>query len=115
MKMTNALPNRRKFPTFWPGYTIGVPFTSSWSFANATRLPVNVIPPRRTSKPSAVTLNVPRCSPCRRNSETPTSAAARPPNACESAVRCGIAVIGTQTPSQTPIVEPTRSPTMTHS
>ena len=115
MKMATALAKRRRLKTFWPLYVIGAPFTSSWSFANAMRLPVNVIPPRRTSKPSAVTLNVPRFSPCRRNSETPTSAAARPPNACESAVRCGIAVIGTQRPIATPIVEPTRRPTMIHS
>ena len=42
----------------------------------------------------------------------PTSAAANAPNACESAVRCGIAVIGTQTPMARPSVEPSKSPTM---
>ena len=42
----------------------------------------------------------------------PTKAAANAPNACDSAVRCGIAVIGTHTPMAAPKVEPNKSPTM---
>ena len=40
------------------------------------------------------------------NSATPTSVAASAPNACESAIRCGMAVIGTYTPSGQPMTEP---------
>ena len=39
----------------------------------------------------------------------PTRAAARPPKACESAIRWGIAVIGTIRPSGTPMAEPISS------
>jgi len=42
----------------------------------------------------------------------PTKAAANAPNACDSAVRCGIAVMGTHTPMAAPRVEPSKSPTM---
>ena len=40
----------------------------------------------------------------------PTSAAARPPNACESAIRSGILVIGIQIDIAAPISEPMMRP-----
>ena len=43
----------------------------------------------------------------------PTSPAARPPNACDSAVRCGTAVNGTHD-NGTPIAVPTTSATTIH-
>ena len=43
----------------------------------------------------------------------PTSPAARPPNACDSAVRCGTAVSGTHD-NGTPIAVPTTSATTIH-
>ena len=36
---------RIPFTTCWPGYVIGVPVISSWSFAKATMLPANEIEP----------------------------------------------------------------------
>ena len=42
-------------------------------------------------------------------SVTPTSAAARPPNACESAIRSGIFVIGIQMDMAVPMSDPMRS------
>ena len=48
-------------------------------------------------------------------SETPTSAAARPPKACESAIRSGILVIGIQIAIEAPMKEPTIRPAMIHS
>jgi len=43
-----------------------------------------------------------------------TSAAAKAPKACDSAVRWGIAVIGTQTPIAKPTSEPMARPVMIH-
>ena len=40
----------------------------------------------------------------------PTSTAASAPNECESAIRCGIAVIGMKTAMSVPITEPTAAP-----
>ncbi len=42
----------------------------------------------------------------------PTSAAASAPNACDNAVRCGIAVIGTLTAIHAPMTEPMVKPAM---
>jgi hypothetical protein len=84
----------------------------SCSLPAAIRLPVNVKPPRITSMAIAPVRNgvsAPSCS----HSEylaVPTSAAARPPKACESAVRCGTAVSGTFD-SGTPTIVPTTMPT----
>ena len=44
----------------------------------------------------------------------PTSAAASAPNACDSAVRCGTAVIGIQIAIGAPISEPSTMPISTH-
>ena len=44
----------------------------------------------------------------------PTSAAASAPNACDSAVRCGTAVIGIQMAIGAPISEPSTMPISTH-
>jgi hypothetical protein len=43
----------------------------------------------------------------------PTRAAAKAPNACDSAVRCGTAVIGIQMAIGAPISEPITMPTST--
>ncbi len=89
----------------------------SCSLPAAIRLPVNVRPPRMTSAASAPVRNGVRSCPLpdtpRKYSAVPTSAAARPPNACESAVRCGTAVSGTFD-SGTPIKVPTIIATTIH-
>ncbi len=68
----------------------------------AMKLPVTVSAPKSTSNPSAAILTrrhrARRGRACQ-NSATPTSVAASAPNMCEIAIRCGIAVIGTYTPS----------------
>ena len=61
----------------------------------------------------ATNWNVLRCPPvpCMKNSAVPTRPAASPPNACESAVRCGTAVSGTcasGTPTTKPAMMATR-------
>ena len=73
------------------------------------RLPVNVRKPRITSTTSALVRNVVNCAAPSRshrwNSAAPTSPAASPPNAWDSAVRCGTAVSGTRdsgTPTRNP-------------
>ncbi len=93
-----------RFTKFWPGYVTGrcgIHLTSC-SLPAAMRLPVNVRKPRMTSITSALMRNGVRCaappaSPSQRKySAVPTRPAARPPNACESAVRWGTAVSGTR-------------------
>ena len=44
----------------------------------------------------------------------PTRAAARAPNACENAIRCGIAVIGMKIASAAPIADPTSTAIAIH-
>ena len=97
---------------FWPGYVTGrcgIQLTS-WSLPVAIRLPVKVRKPRMISATMALIRNAvssappPSPSP-RKYSAVPTSPAARPPNACDSAVRCGTAVSGTRE-SGTPTMNP---------
>ena len=68
--------------------------------------PVTVSEPNSTSKPSAAICARARVDdaaspPWMRCSTppTPTSVAASAPNMCETAMRCGIAVVGTHVPS----------------
>ena len=76
--------------------------------------PVVVSEPSITSKPNALRVNSDIVSACIRNSAMPTRDAAIAPKACESAVRCGIAVIGTQIAKAAPTSEPRISPAMIH-
>ena len=73
------------------------------------RLPVKVRNPRITSATMALVRNVVSCAGFSVRPTTysavPTSPAASPPNACESAVRCGTAVSGTRE-SGTPTMNP---------
>jgi hypothetical protein len=76
------------------------------------RLPVKVRYPRMTSMAMApIRKGVsPPSSSQRKYLAVPTSPAARPPNACDSAVRCGTAVSGTfesGTPINVPIANAT--------
>ncbi len=98
--------------TFCPRNVIGVPRVRPCNLAKATRLPVVVSEPSITSKLIAAIFTSPSSAPCRMYSATPTSAAANAPNACDSAVRCGIAVIGTQYAIAPPTSPPTTSPAM---
>ena len=82
---------------------------TSWSLPAAIRLPVKVRKPRITSTTSAIVRNaVSSPWPSQiENSAVPTRPAARPPNACEIAVRCGTAVSGTResgTPTSVPAI-----------
>jgi hypothetical protein len=81
----------------------------------AIRLPVKVRKPKKTS--SARAPMVKRSMPLPRwtYSETPTSAAAKPPKECESAIRSGILVIGIQIAIEAPMREPMIRPAMIHS
>ena len=73
--------------------------------------PVTVSAPNNTSNPSAVMRSRPRPSPpYSMYLKQPTSTAARAPNECESAIRCGIAVIGMKMAISAPMVEPTAPP-----
>ena len=79
------------------------------------RLPVNVTYPRMTSTPIAPIRKV-VSSPSWSHSEyfaVPTRPAARPPNACDSAVRWGTAVNATLE-SGIPITVPTMTATTIH-
>ena len=76
--------------------------------------PVVVSEPSITSRPSALRVNSDMVWACMVNSAMPTSAAAIAPKACESAVRCGIAVIGTQMAKAAPTSEPRIRPAMIH-
>ena len=100
---------------FWPFQVIGAPEMKPWSLPNAMMLPVNVRKPRNVSKPSAPSLKYVSPSTSRRYSATPTSAVARPPKECESAIRSGIFVIGILALMATPIPLPTTMPARIHS
>ncbi len=80
--------------------------------AAAIRLPVNVSAPMITSNPIAVIVTrAERRILCRMYSEMPTRVAASAPSECESAVRCGTAVIGIRRPMVAPTIDPAASPT----
>jgi len=72
--------------------------------------PVVVSAPSMTSKPSAPRVMAPISDALTTNSPMPTRAAANAPKACESAVRCGIAVMGTLTAIHAPMMEPSVRP-----
>jgi|GEM_PF-6621944 len=97
--MAIATPKRVMFTVFCPRKVTGRPVMNSWSLPKAMKLPVTVSAPNSTSKPSAAMVE--RGSPCSliRYSATPTSVAASAPNMWLIAIRCGIAVIGTNIPS----------------
>ena len=93
---------------------MGLPWMMPCSLPAAISEPVVVSAPSMTSNPSAPRVTTPISVPWTMNSPTPTSAAANAPKAWESAVRCGIAVMGTETAIHAPMMEPTVSPTMIH-
>ncbi len=73
---------------------------NSWSFPNAMKLPVTVSAPNSTSKPrAAIIVTAVDRARCAWYSAMPTSVAASAPNMWLMAIRCGIAVIGTNIPS----------------
>jgi hypothetical protein len=101
----------------WPGYVIGRPRISSWSFANATIEPANEIEPI-SAESTIATRRRPRTCPVAQdswNSASAISAAAPPPTPLNSATICGIAVIFTlrarDAPKPPPIASRSRSPT----
>ena len=89
------------------------------SLPAAIKLPVNVRKPRMTSATSAPVSNAGMAvcalavEPTDRTRPRPTKPAARPPKACDSAVRCGTAVSGTIA-SGTPTMKPTTMATTIH-
>ncbi len=97
---------------FWPRNWTGLPWMMPWSLAAAMREPVVVSAPSMISKPSAPRLTGPRSLMLTRNSPMPTRAAASAPNAWESAVRCGMAVMGTETAIHAPMMDPSAKPAM---
>src|SRR6202021_2409147 len=74
-------------------------------------------PPKRTSRAGAATFARTSAPPDKPlvYSPMPTRVAASAPNAWLSAMRCGIAVIGTHMPSGYPAIAPTAAPTTIHS
>ena len=94
---------------------MGVPRIRPCSLLKAIMLPVKVSEPSITSNPSAPILKRPSSAPWMEYSAMPTSAAASAPKACESAVRCGMAVIGIQMDIAEPMSEPTTRPAKIHS
>ncbi len=85
-------------PTFWPGYVIGRPLISSWSFANAIIEPANEIEPISPESAIAAAMSIfgrPGSGRMRCSSASAISAAAPPPTPLNSATICGIAVIFT--------------------
>ena len=93
---------------FWPFHVIGAPEMNPWSLPNAMMLPVNVEEAEEGLEAERADLEVGRApSASRRYSATPTSAVARPPKECESAIRSGIFVIGIAALIATPIALPT--------
>ena len=87
-------------PYFWPGYVIGRPVISSWSFAKATMLPANETEPMSAERTIAIEtfeVEVARQSAIESwKSASAISAAAPPPTPLNSATICGIAVIFTR-------------------
>ena len=101
--------------TFWFLYVIGRVGSTSWSLPAAIRLPVNVRYPSSTSTTIAKVRKAVSSPSCSHSMyfAVPTRPAARPPNACDRAVRCGTAVSGTHE-SGTPMAVPTTSATRIH-
>src|ERR1700738_5238013 len=99
---------------FWPRNWTGLPWMMPCSLAAAMSEPVVVRAPSMISKPRAPRLMGPRSLMLTMNSPTPTRAAARAPKAWESAVRWGMAVMGTVTAIQAPMMEPRARPAMIH-
>ncbi len=93
---------------------MGLPWIVPCSLPAAISDPVVVSAPSITSNPSAPRVTTPISAPWMMNSPTPTSAAASAPKACESAVRCGIEVMGTNSAIHIPMIEPMVSPTRIH-
>src|SRR6266850_2235778 len=54
-------PKSSRLPSFWPGYVIGRPRTSSCSFANATIEPANEIEPISAERTSEIEMSRRRC------------------------------------------------------
>ena len=102
-----AIASSARFTAFWPRYVMGRVGITSWSLPAAIRLPVKVRKPRITSTTMAPVRNA-VSSPSSSQMAyfaVPTRPAARPPKACEIAVRCGTAVSGTResgTPTSVP-------------
>ena len=112
---TSARPaNERPLTTCWPGNVSGGPVSSSWSFANAIRLPEKLIEPISAENRIARDACRPRsCSGAgarRWNSAAAMSAAAPPPTPLNSATICGIAVIFTLRAETAPITGADRDP-----
>ena len=107
-----ATANSERLIAFWFRKVMGRVGMISWSLPAAIRLPVKVRKPRITSATRAPMPNAVmrfgvavRVGSTDRYSAAPTSPAARPPKACDSAVRWGTAVSGTMasgTPSTVP-------------
>ena len=110
---TSRPAKRIAFTTCWPRKTIGRPGRSSWSLANATRLPEKLTEPIRAEK-SMAPIHSGRTWPdsgaSRWNSAAAISAAAPPPTPLKSATICGMAVIFTMRAEATPITVPTAIP-----
>ena len=104
---------RMPFTICWPAKTIGLPGRSSWSFANATRLPEKLIEPISAEK-SIAPIHSGRTWPdsgaSRWNSAAAIKAAAPPPTPLKSATICGMAVIFTMRAETSPITVPTAIP-----
>jgi len=99
---------------FWPRNWMGLPGMVPCSLPAAISDPVVVSAPNITSNPNAPRVIAPISAPCRMNSPTPTSAAANAPKAGDSAVRCGIEVMGTNSAIHIPMIDPMVSPTRIH-
>ncbi len=96
--------------TFWPEKTIGRPWISSCSLANATSEPAKEIEPisaESTIETASVPPTRPGSGAIRWNSASAISAAAPPPTPLNRATICGIAVIFTLRAPTTPTTEPT--------
>ena len=79
-------------------------------------MPVNVSEPRKTSKPSAPIVRLVVLPwMAREVLRDADERVARPPNACENAIRSGIFVIGIAAPIAMPITEPMSRPPTIHS
>ncbi len=104
------------FEAFCPFQVTGAPVMNPCSLPNAIRLPVKVRKPRKHLEPERRHGEAVDRSVAIRwwYSETPTRAAARPPKACESAIRSGIFVIGIQIDIAAPMSEPMIRPAAIH-
>ena len=98
--------SRRRLPYFWPGYVIGRPVMSSWSFAKAIMLPAKETAPmsaERTIATETFRSRSPGSAIELWKSASAMSAAAPPPTPLNSATICGIAVIFTARAAYAPI------------